>query len=134
MDKSRQRIKQDSPGTKYSNTGNSADSLAIDEFTQIPLSLHNYIAEHKEAIGTGLYYLSLGNRSDTETEDKEVEPSLEKKPEEKEAQKTLRFKLSPLAQAALTTLMNDGKTKKAAVIAAINYLKNKPSTLLEIHL
>jgi hypothetical protein len=101
----------------------------VEVFTQIPLSLHDFIAPHKESIGTGLYYLSLGDRSKIK---KDSQKSSITTPV-KEKNKTLRFKLTPLAHQALEGLMDScGFNKKEAIIASIYYLKSKPKTLLSV--
>ena len=95
-------------------------------FTNLPLSLHNFISPEKGAIATGLYYLSLGNR---EKESSDIETA-----ESKETLKTLRFKLSPIGESALNHLIEAGHSKSSAIIAAIHYLKSKPLTILKTHL
>jgi hypothetical protein len=111
--------------TGRTETTNESDCSHI---VKIPSSLHSFIFKYKESIGTGLYYLALGNRSgDTEEHKSQQEPS-----DKKESLKSIRFKLSPTSEQALEKLQEDGYSKKDAVIAAIEYLKTKPATIFKV--
>lgn len=132
MDRPEQCSKTNTGGiaAKRSSDNSNDDNEDVEVFTQIPLSLHDFISPHKESIGTGLYYLSLGDRTNTKEDYKK---SFLANPV-KEKNKTLRFKLSPLANDALKGLMAGGFNKKEAIIASIFYLKSKPKTILSVKL
>ncbi len=132
MDRLKQCSQPDTDGTATTIKSNNTDPQVINDFVKIPESLHLFISNHKDSIGTGLYYVSLGSRAEN-TEEQKDQPE-EKTPEKKEALKTLRFKLSPIAQEALEKLKEDGYSKKDAVISAIEYLKLKPATILKVKL
>lgn len=148
MDRPEQRSKSNTKGTTTESGSNNTDSQVVTDFTQIPESLHTYIAPHKEAISTGLYYLSLGDRKEAPAEEAEAKNDsfITGETEEgallvvgttakaKEKTKTIRFKLSPVGRDALELLTDQGYSKKAAVIAAIEYLQTKPSTILKVKL
>jgi len=95
-------------------------------FVQIPESLHTFINPNKDAIGTGLYYVSLGSRCPTDDQEDLDKPSYTGK------SKTLRVSISSTAQSALDDLIRSGLSKKEAFIKAVEYLQAKPHTLLGV--